>query len=232
MITSYPVRKDVVAHVNLGDLSLNSFFALFVSKLARYLLVTLLLLAIVTAADGYQHRISAELPSLNETGGHGLNASQPYTSSNNTSRNTTKIIQDNEETDTTVPYSPNEDYLLTLNSPQYSVLFNLRQALDSSRLLVNVNAINKRLSETLYIIFIQNRTVLFQNNNSVFGVFKLANAPSWQKLVVNFNHREISVTQECAEFSYLPLPNKPKLEEWETITITVQTENSQEDIQV
>jgi len=41
-------------------------FALFIS--CRYLLVTLLLLAIVTAADGYQHRISAELPSLNETG--------------------------------------------------------------------------------------------------------------------------------------------------------------------
>ena len=149
----------------------------------------------------------------------------------NANRNITNI-KDNEETNTTLPFSPEEDYLLTLNPLQYSVLFNLRQELDNSRFFVNVNAVEGSLSETLYVIAIQNRTVLFHSNNSIFGFFKLANVSLWQKLVVSFNHREVSVTQECAEFSYLSLPSKPKLEEWEKITVTVHTENPQGDIQV
>ena len=131
-----------------------------------------------------------------------------------------------------MPFYSDKDYLLTLNPIQYSVLFILRQKLDNSRFFVNVNVVAGSLSETLYIIVIQNRTVSFHSNNSIFGLFKLANVSLWQKLVVRFNHREISITQECAEFSYLSVPSKPKLEEWDMVTVTVQMENSQGDTQV
>lgn len=88
------------------------------------------------------------------------------------------------------------------------------------------------MSETLFIIVIQNRTVFFYSSNSVFGLFKLVDTFSWQKLVVSFSNREISVTQECAEFSFLSLPSKPNFEHWEKIAVTVQAENSQDNTQV
>ena len=160
-----------------------------------------------------------------------MNASERYASEENTSRNTTNT-QYNEETSTAVPFLPENDYLLTENPLKYSVLFIFRQELDNSKFLINVNAVQGSLSETLYVLTVHNRTVLFHSNNSIFGLFKLANVSSWQKLLVSFNHREISVTQECAEFNYLSLPSISKLEGWEKITVTVQAEKSQDNIEV
>lgn len=160
----------------------------------------------------------------------GLNASERYTLEANTSRSTTNIH--NEENGTAVPFLAEKDYLLTKNPLKYSVLFILRQDIDNSRFLINVNAVKGSLSETLYVITVHNRTVLFRHNNSIIGLFILANVSSWQKLLVSFNHREISVTQECMEFNYLSPPSTSNLEEWEKITVTVQTENSHDNIEV
>ena len=156
-----------------------------------------------------------------------MNASERHSLDNITSRVSTNIQHDKETNTTT-----EKDYLLTLNPLQYSVLFKLKQKLDSRRFLVHVNAVERSLSKALFVIVVENRSVLFYSNNSIFGLFKLANISSWQKLVVSFNHREISVTQECAEFSYLTLPSEPILEEWEKITVTAQTDDSKDDIQV
>ena len=160
----------------------------------------------------------------------GLNASERSTIKANASR--IKTNTNDEENNTAVPFVAEKDYLFTGNPIKYSVLFILRQALDNSRFLIDVNAVQGRLSETLYTIKVHNRTVLFQHNNSIIGLFILANVSSWQKLLVNFNHREITVTQECAEFNYISLPSTSNLEEWETITVTVQTENSRDNIEV
>jgi len=159
-----------------------------------------------------------------------LNASERYTKDANTSRSTTNTS--NEENNTAVPFLPEKDYLFTGNPLKYSVLFILRQAVDNSRFLINVNAVQGSLSETLYTITVHNRTVLFRHNNSIIGLFLLANISSWQKLLVIFNPREISVTQECVEFSYLSLPSTSNLEEWEKLTVTVQSENSHDNIEV
>lgn len=167
---------------------------------------------------------------FNSPGAHGSDASERPVLGN--SRRKTTNVNYNEETNTTLPFYSDKDYLLTLNPIQYSLLVILRQKLDNSRFLVNVNVAAGSFSETLYIIVIQNRTVSFHRNNSIFGLFKLANVSLWQKLVVSFNHREISVTQECAEYSFLSVSSKPKLEEWEKVTVTVQVENSQGDTQV
>lgn len=159
-----------------------------------------------------------------------MNASERYTIEANASRRTTNIH--NEENSTAVPFLAEKDYLFSENPLKYSVLFILRQAVDNSRFLINVNAVQGSLSETLYAITVRNRTVLFRHNNSIIGLFILANVSSWQKLLVNFNHREITVTQECVEFNYLSLPSTSNLEEWEKITVTVQTENSHDNIEV
>lgn len=160
-----------------------------------------------------------------------MNSSERYSSEANTNK-TTINIPHNEETSTTVPFVPEEDYLLTENPLTYSVLFIVRQELDNSRFRINVTAVEGTLSETLYVLTVHNRTVLFHSNNSIFGLFKLANVSSWQKLLVSFNHREISVTQECEEFNFLSLPSTSKLESWEKIAITAQTENSHGNIEV
>ena len=160
----------------------------------------------------------------------GLNASERYTLDANTSRSTTNIH--NEENSTAVPILAKKDYLFTENPLKYSVLLIFRQALDNSRFLVNVNAVQGTLSETLYTITVHNRTVLFRHNNSIIGLFILANVSSWQKLVVNFNHREITVTQGCVELNYLSLPSTSNLEEWEKITVALQNENSHDNIEV
>lgn len=131
-----------------------------------------------------------------------------------------------------MPFYSHKDYLFTADPIRYALLFILRQKLDSSTFLVNVNAVTGSLSETLFIIVIQNRTVFFYSSSSVFGLFKLVDTFSWQKLVVSFSNREISVTQECAEFSFLSLPSKPNFEHWEKIAVTVQAENSQDNTQV
>ena len=162
----------------------------------------------------------------------GLNASDTQTLDNITSGNPTNNIHYKEEISTPVPLLSDRDYLLTRSSSQYALLFNLRQKLDSSKFFVRVNAVQGSLSESLFVIIVQNRTTLFYSNNSIFGLFKLASVSSWQKLVVSFDHREISLTQECAEFSYLPLPSKPKLEEWEKVMVTAQMDNSEDNIQV
>ena len=162
----------------------------------------------------------------------GLNASDTQTLDNITSGNPTNNVHYMEETSTSVPLLSDRDYLLTRSPSQYALLFNLRQKLDSSRFYVHVNAVQGSLSESLFVIIVQNRTTLFYSNNSIFGLFKLASVSSWQKLVVSFDHRQISLTQECAEFSYLPLPSKPKLEEWEKIMVTAQMDNSEDSIQV
>lgn len=154
----------------------------------------------------------------------GLNTSERYAPGASTS-GTTTYPRYNEETSTTVPYVPENDYLLTENPLKYSVLFSFRQQLDNSRFHINVNAVEGTLAETLYVITVHNRTVLFHGNNSTFGLFKLANVSSWQRLLVSFNHREISITQECEEFNFLSLPSTSKLERWEEISITVHTEN-------
>ena len=160
----------------------------------------------------------------------GLDASERYTLEANTSRSTTNIH--NEENSTATPILAEKDYLFTENLLKYSLLFILRQALDNSRFLINVNAVQGNLSETLYTITVHNRTVLFHHNNSIIGLFILVNASSWQKLVVNFNHREITVTQECVEFNYLSLPSTSNLEVWEKIAVTLQIENSHGNIEV
>lgn len=160
----------------------------------------------------------------------GWNASERLAIEANTSRS--KINTHNEENNTAVPFVAEKDYLFTGKPIEYSVLFILRQALDNSRFLIDVNAVQGSLSETLYTIKVHNRTVLFHHNNSIIGLFILANVSSWQKLVVNFNHREITITQECVEFNYLSLPSTSNLEEWEKITVTVQTENSHDNIEV
>ena len=158
-----------------------------------------------------------------------LNTSERYTSEDITNRN----LPYNEETATTAPFVPENEYLLTENSLRYSLLFILRQELDNRKFVINVNAVDGSLSETVYVLTVHNRTVLFHSNNSIFGLFELANVSSWQKLLVSFNHREISVTQDCQEFNYLSLPSISKLEEWEKIAVTVQSENSQDyDIEV
>lgn len=161
----------------------------------------------------------------------GFNTSERYAPEASTS-GTTTYLQYNEETSTTVPYVPENDYLLTENPLKYSILFSFRQELDNRRFRINVNAVGGTLAETLYVITVYNRTVLFQGNNSIFGLFKLANVLSWQKLLVSFNHREISITQECEEFNFLSLPSTSKLERWEEISITVHTENSNGNLEV
>ena len=160
----------------------------------------------------------------------GLNASERYTKEANTSRSTTNAS--NEDNNTAVPFLAEKDYLFTGNPLKYSVLFILRQAVDNSRFLIDVNAVQGDLSETLYTITIHNSTVLFRHNNSIIGLFLLANVSSWHKLLVNFNHREITVTQECVEFNYLYLPSPSNLEKWEKLTVTVQSENSHDNIEV
>ena len=159
-----------------------------------------------------------------------MNASERYAVETNTSRSRTTT--QNEEYSTAVPFLAEKDYLFTGNPLKYSVLFILRLALDNSRFLINVNPAQGSSSETLYAITVHNRTVLFRHNNSIIGLFILANVSSWQKLLVTFNHREITVTQECVEFSYISLPSTSNLEEWEKITVTVQTENSHDNIEV
>ena len=131
-----------------------------------------------------------------------------------------------------MPFYSHKDYLLTSSPVKYSLLFTLRQKLERGRFLLHVRAVENSLAETLFSVVIQNRTVFFHNNNSVFGVFNLANLSSWQKLIVSFDHKEISVTQECAEFSFFSIPNKPELHNWEEITVTVQTDNTHSDNQV
>ena len=95
-----------------------------------------------------------------------------------------------------------------------------------------VRAAKNGVSKRFFSIGIQNRTVAFYSNNSVLGLFNLVNRSSWQKLIVGFNREEISLTQECAEFSFLSLPSKPDLDDWEQITVTVQTDSAQDDSQV
>jgi len=131
-----------------------------------------------------------------------------------------------------LPFDSHKDYLLSYKPVKYSLLLTLRQELNRGRFLVFVKASNNGVSKSFFSIVIQNRTVSFYTNNSVLGLFNLANRSSWQKLIVGFNREEISLTQDCAEFSFLSLPSKPELDDWEQITVTVQTDSAQDDSQV
>lgn len=146
--------------------------------------------------------------------------------------NGTNIEHYDEVNDTTLPFDSHKDYLLSYKPVKYSLLLTLRQELNRGRFLVFVRAAKNGVSRIFFSIIIQNRTVAFYTNNSVLGLFDLANRSSWQKLIVGFNHKEISLTQECVEFSFLSLPNKPELDDWEQVTVTVQTDSAQDDSQV
>ena len=146
--------------------------------------------------------------------------------------NGTNIQHYDEVNDTDLPFDSHKDYLLSYKPVKYSLLLTLRQELNRGRFLVFVKASKNGVSKSFFSIVIQNRTVALYTNNSVLGLFNLANRSSWQKLIVGFNRDEISLTQECAEFSFLSLPNKPELDDWEQITVTVQTDSAQDDSQV
>ena len=146
--------------------------------------------------------------------------------------NGTNIQHYDEVNDTNLPFDSHKDYLLSYKPVKYSLLLTLRQELNRGRFLVFVKASKNGVSKSFFSIVIQNRTVAFYTNNSVLGLFDLANISSWQKLIVGFNREEISLTQECAEFSFLSFPNKPELDDWEQITVTVQTDSAQDDSQV
>lgn len=159
----------------------------------------------------------------------GLHTSGINASENNISQNSPYI----EETSTTAPLIPENDYLLTKKSLRYTLLLVFRQELDSRKFVININAVDGSSSETVYVLTVQNRSLSFQRNSSIFGIVKLASVSSWQKLLVSFNHQEISVTQSCQEFNYLSLPSISKLEEWEKIAVTALLEDAQDsDIKV
>lgn len=159
----------------------------------------------------------------------GLHTSGINASENNINQNSPYI----EETSTTAPLIPENDYLLTKKSLRYTLLLVFRQELDSRKFVININAVDGSSSETVYILTVQNRSLSFQRNSSIFGIVKLASVSSWQKLLVSFNHQEISVTQSCQEFNYLSLPSISKLEEWEKIAVTALLEDAQDsDIKV
>ena len=154
-----------------------------------------------------------------------------YKDPQNNTRGTPTNLPNQNQITTTAPFLLETDYLLTQNHIKYSVFFILRSASNKKTLFVNVTAFNGNLTETLFTLIIQNRTVLFQTSDSIFGMFELSHFSSWQKLLITFSDHEISVTQNCAEFSYLYLPSISKLEEWEKIAVEVKPE-SDTDIQV
>lgn len=152
---------------------------------------------------------------------------------NGSENNIKQNLPRREENSTTAPLIPENDYLLPENSLRYTLLLIFRQELDNRSFVINVNAVDGSSAETVYVLTVQNRSLLFQRNSSIFGLVKLANISSWQKLLVSFNHQEISVTQDCQEFSYLSLPSISKLEQWEKIAITARLEDAQDsDIEV